>query len=173
MSPTSVQQFKEEAIHYFSLNFPRIQNCLSHLSEEELWHTPNESTNSVGNLLLHLCGNITQYILSGIGGAADERERDLEFSQKGNYTKKELADKIKEVLEASEAVIGSMTEEQLMQQYHLQGFELSGYSVVIHVVEHLSYHMGQIALLTKLMHNKDLDFYAGLDLNIHNENKGN
>ena len=171
MSLTSVQQFKEEALHYFGLNFPRIQNCLSHLSEEELWHSPNESTNSVGNLLLHLCGNITQYIISGIGGAADERQRDLEFSEKGHYNKEELAAKIKKVLEDSEAVIGEMTEAQLMQQYRLQGFELSGYSVVIHVVEHLSYHMGQIALLTKLMHNKDLGFYAGLDLNIHNEDK--
>ncbi len=146
-------------------NLPRIKKCLGQISEEDLWKKPNENTNSIGNLLLHLCGNITQYIISGLGGEADNRVRDLEFTTKGGFTKQQLFEKITGVVSKANSLIKNVSEEKLIAQIKVQGFDMTGLDIIIHVVEHFSYHTGQIALLTKLFVNKDLGFYSGIDLN--------
>ncbi len=69
------QEFKTQSVAYFEANTPRIEKCLAQLNETEVWLRPNGASNSVGNLLLHLCGNITQYILSSLGGQPDHRTR--------------------------------------------------------------------------------------------------
>jgi uncharacterized damage-inducible protein DinB len=150
-------------------NTPRIEKCLNQLSEEQVWYKPNENLNSVGNLILHLCGNITQYIISSIGGEKDNRVRDDEFSIAGGVSKKELIDKISEVVAQSCAIIKGMHDEDLLKVRSVQGFTYTGIANLIHVAEHYSYHTGQIAFLTKLIVNKDLGFYADMDLNIKNK----
>ncbi len=157
--------FQKQSVEYMNMNIPRIEKCLALLDEQQAWWSPNNQSNSIGNLILHLCGNISQWVLAGLGGASDERERDLEFSARGGYSKAELLEKIKEVVHKAEAVILGMDDAGLKQSYRIQGFENSGYGVVIHIVEHFSYHTGQIALLTKLLENRDLGFYDGLELN--------
>ena len=140
------------------------------MTEEQVWDKPNENANSIANLILHLCGNITQYIISSLGGSADQRQRDLEFSTTGGYSKAELLAKIKAVTAEAVEVIRTKDSESLIQMRKVQGFDLSGVAIVVHVTEHYSYHVGQIALLTKLLVGEDLGFYAGLDLNEKNEN---
>jgi uncharacterized damage-inducible protein DinB len=162
-------EFKAQTSFRMDENIPRIEKCLNLLSEDEVWHKPNANLNSVGNLLLHLCGNITQYIISSLGGDPDKRLRDEEFEAKGGYTKAQLFDKISNTINKACEVINNASPEELMRVRSVQGFEYSGMGNVIHVAEHLSYHVGQIAFLTKVLTNKELGFYAGQDLNVKNK----
>jgi len=146
-------------------NTPRIAKCLDQLSEEEVWQRPNAASNSMGNLILHLCGNITQYIISSLGGKEDLRVRDEEFSANGGYSKKDLIQKLQSTVEAANEVIQNTSEDELLRVRPVQAYEFSGLGNIIHAVEHYSYHTGQIAFWTKLVKNKDLGFYAGVDLN--------
>jgi uncharacterized damage-inducible protein DinB len=168
MKKSIAQEFIAQAIFRMEENSPRIKKCLDRLSEDQVWQKPNGSSNSIGNLILHLCGNITQYILSSLGNIKDQRARDLEFSTSGGFSKEELFNKIDQVISAAVEVINNCEEEQLLKVKDVQGFELSGIGIIIHVVEHLSYHTGQIAFWTKYLKDQDLGFYADLDLDVKN-----
>lgn len=146
----------------------RIKKCFLEISEKEVWQEPNESSNSMGNLILHLCGNITQYIISSLGKKKDDRERDLEFSAKGGFTKQQLMDKLSNVVNQSVAIISDTSDSEMLRNRQVQAYQLSGMGIIIHVVEHFSYHTGQIAFRTKQLRNKDLGFYSGIDLNTTN-----
>ena len=169
MKESLSREFIEQAIFRIEENPSRIKNCLERLTEEQVWQKPNESSNSVGNLILHLCGNITQYILSSLGNTKDLRARDLEFSTEGGFSKKELLEKINQVVLDAVEIINNCNEAQLLKIRKVQGFELSGIGIIIHVAEHLSYHTGQIAFWTKYLKDQDLGFYADFDLNIKTE----
>ena len=169
MKNTFQQEFIEQAIKHFEENPPRIENCLSRLSEAEVWQKPNSQTNSIANLILHLCGNIRQYVIASLGKQPDTRERDLEFSTSGGLNKKELLQSIRQTCEEAVQVMRQCSEEELLRKRMVQGFEYSGIGIVIHVVEHFSYHTGQIAFWTKYLKDQDLGFYADLDLDIKNE----
>jgi uncharacterized damage-inducible protein DinB len=149
----------------FEESYSRIDNCLDRLTLDQIWHKPNQNANSIGNLVLHLLGNVRQYVCSGIGGQKDVRNRDEEFQLTSACSPKDLKVQMslleKDVLE----VVNNLTDEKLTSVYRVQGFEESGISIIIHVIEHFSYHVGQIAQQTKLLVDQDLGFYAGLDLN--------
>ena len=149
-------------------NTPKIRKCLELLTEEEVWHRPNASSNSVGNQLLHLCGNITQYILSSLAKTPDERQRDLEFSAQGGLTKAELLDRLESTVSKAIAIMGNL-DDDLLRVRSVQGYSYSAIGIMIHVVEHYSYHTGQIIFWTKLLKDMDMGFYAGVDLNRKNE----
>ena len=165
----AIKALRESLIFRMDEKTEMIAKCMHQLKEEELWKKPNEVSNSVGNLILHLCGNITQYIISGLGNGEDLRERDLEFSISGGYTREELMKKLKDVLEEAKGIIRASDEQTWLSDYQVQGFQLSGVGLAIHAVEHYAYHTGQIALWTKLLKEQDLGFYKGTDLNIKNE----
>jgi uncharacterized damage-inducible protein DinB len=158
----------KQSVYRFELNLPRIEKCLNELSDEEIWQKPNSSSNSIGNLILHLCGNITQYIISGLGGKTDERNRDSEFSAEGGISKNELREKIKSTVTDAVHVMKNISEDDLLHVKSLQGFDVSGIANIIHVVEHFSYHTGQITFWTKCIKDKDMGFYSGMDLNKKN-----
>lgn len=163
------KEFINQSIEKLNENGPRIQICLDQLSEEEIWKSPNKSSNSVGNLILHLCGNITQYIISSLGNEEDKRQRDKEFSTKSGFSKTQLMEMLNTVVNNSNEVIKELSDKDLLKIRSVQGFKHSGIGIIIHVVEHYSYHTGQIAFWTKLLKDQDLGFYAGLDLNKKNE----
>lgn len=146
-------------------SIPRIQKCLGLLSEEEVWHQPNENLNSVGNLVLHLCGNARQWIVSGLGGKPDQRDRDAEFQQKGHKSSTELSALLDAMMKEIRPILEDMETDQLLEVRPVQAFEESGLSVLIHVIEHFSYHTGQITFLTKSLKNVDTGYYKTLDLN--------
>jgi len=166
-------QLKNELIHQAIFrvreNILRIERCINELSEEEIWDRPNDSSNSAGNLMLHICGNITQYIISSLGGREDKREREKEFTTTGGPGKEELFKRLNATVELEVAIIKELNEEELLRVRSVQGFNYSGMGIIIHVVEHLSYHTGQIAFWTKLLKDKDLDFYTGINLNKKNK----
>jgi uncharacterized damage-inducible protein DinB len=148
---------------------PRIKKCLSELTEEEIWKRPNDSSNSVGNIILHLCGNVTQYIISSLGGSPDIRERDKEFSARGGLNRNDLINKLDTTVLMAIQIIKDCNEESLLKARNVQGYRYSGLAIIFHVVEHYAYHAGQIAFWTKLLKNKDLGFYSGIDLNKKNQ----
>lgn len=146
-----------------------IKICLDQLPEKAIWQKPNESANSIGNLILHLCGNITQYGIASIQNLEDNRQRDEEFSISSGYTKEELIQKLTDTVDEAKRVFYEAPLEELLRKRNVQGFNFSGVGNMIHVTEHLSYHTGQIALWTKLLNNEDLGFYEGVNLNVKNE----
>jgi uncharacterized damage-inducible protein DinB len=145
---------------------PRITQCLVMLSEEDIWMRPNKESNSIGNLVLHLCGNVRQYVLSGIDGQKDDRERNKEFSEKERIDKEELIEKMNSLMIEVDDALDRIKMEDWTQMKKVQGFDESILSILIHVIEHFSYHTGQIAFYTKLLTAKDLKFYGDLDLDI-------
>ena len=137
--------------------------------EDLIWKRPNNSSNSLGNLVLHLCGNMTQYVISSLGGQEDARDRDTEFDTTDGHTKEVLLKKLTVTVHEVKETIQNATEAQLLKKRDVQGFHFSGMGCVIHAVEHYSYHTGQIAFWIKQVLNSPLGFYDGLDLNIKNE----
>ena len=159
---------KQFELRIFEESIPRINKVLDILTEDQLWYTPNKHVNSIGNLILHLCGNVTQWIGSGLGGLPDNRERSLEFSRSGHQTKKELSESLDQLIKLTRPIIQELSMDQLEEAKNVQGFDETGISILIHVIEHFSYHTGQIAQMAKIIKEKDLGFYEGMDLEIKN-----
>jgi uncharacterized damage-inducible protein DinB len=141
----------------------RIEECLGRLSDEQIWARGKENENAMGNLLLHLCGNVNQWIVSSIGGRPDTRDRASEFRARGGASKAELAQRLRSTLEDALGVIGSLTPERLNARHTIQGYDVSVLEAIYHVVEHFSMHTGQIIFITKLLTTEDLRFYRHLD----------
>ena len=144
---------------------PRIKQCLATLTEEEIWMRPNANSNSMGNLVLHLCGNVRQWIVSGLGGLPDRRNRSSEFGESGPIPAGELVNRLETVMEETNQVLDGLSAEQLVQPVTVQGFEETGLSVLVHVVEHFSYHVGQITYFVKWRKDIDTAYYGGIELN--------
>ncbi|MDN5202078.1 DinB family protein [Fulvivirgaceae bacterium BMA10] len=166
---TWIGEFLSQSVYRMDENTVKIEKCLQELNEEEIWQRPNQSSNSVGNLLLHLCGNITQYIIASLGETEDNRQRDEEFQATGGFSKSVLLEKLVSTVSKANEVIKNASQKNLLQTRSVQGFNFSGIGIVLHVVEHYSYHTGQIAFWIKLLKDKDLGFYDGVDLNKKNE----
>ncbi|MEO1259121.1 MAG: DUF1572 family protein [Bacteroidota bacterium] len=150
---------------------PRIKKCLSELNEQEIWMRPNEHSNGVGNLVLHLCGNVRQWVVSGLGGLPDTRNRSLEFNEKGPIPTSELIARLDAVMEETDQVLNLLTSEQIVQPINIQGFDETGLSVLVHVMEHFSYHVGQITYFVKWKKDIDTAYYGGMELNEFGEGK--
>jgi len=150
--------FLGEAQATFDRYLPRIVRCLGMLSQEEIWWRPNAVSNSAGNIVLHLCGNVRQWIISGIGGAPDIRVRDKEFSERGIIPRGKLVARLRATVRETCRVLDSLPAETLTRKYAIQGYHVTGLYAVFHVSEHFSHHAGQILYLTKSIRGKDLRF---------------
>jgi len=164
-----VSEFLENSIYRLDESTRMIKISLDSISESDIWKKPNESSNSIGNQIAHICGNMTQYIIASLGEQEDYRNRDEEFSMTGGFTKIQLIHKLEDTVKKARLVLNECDKKQLIKKRIVQGYNLSGIGIVMHAVEHYSYHTGQIAFWTKLMTNKDLGFFDGRDLNIKNE----
>lgn len=142
----------------------RLERCLNELSEADIWWRPNENSNSVGNLVLHLCGNARQWILAGLGGALDQRRRQAEFDERGPIPRAELIQKVRDVMSEIDEVLEHLKPEDLERPIVVQSFNETGLSILIHVVEHFSYHVGQMAYIVKARLDKQTNFYGGINL---------
>ena len=140
----------------------RIAVCLGKLEPGQIWTRGGENENAVGNLVLHLCGNVRQWIVSGVGHQPDTRDRDSEFDARGGLPAADLMVKLRETVEQAAAVIGAVTPERLAEPLTIQGYHLTGLEAIYHVVEHFSHHTGQILFATKALTSEDLGFYGHL-----------
>ena len=139
-------------------SLPRIVKCLQELSEEEIWWRPNSSSNSAGNLVLHLCGNVHQWIISGLGGTEDKRERDREFAEQGPIPRQVLVAQLRRTVRDACRVLARLSDDLLSRKYVIQGFHVTGLDAAFGVTEHFGYHTGQIIFITKLKRAHDLRF---------------
>ncbi|HLU40602.1 MAG TPA: DUF664 domain-containing protein [Planctomycetota bacterium] len=142
---------------------PRIGRCLDLLDERQIWHRPAPHCNAIGNLVLHLAGNVRQWIVSGIGGAPDERDRAAEFHADGADAprKDELFARLAASVHAAEQVVARLDPGALLAVYPFQQgrFPDKGIAGVVHVIEHFSGHAYQIYDRTKQLTGRDLRFY--------------
>ena len=148
----------------------RIETCLDLLTTEQIWTRGGDNQNAIGNLVLHLSGNVRQWILHGVGGEADHRVRDIEFSTREKLSAASLKQQLRPTVDQAVALFGSVSAQQLMDRISIQAYgNITKLQAIYHVVEHFSGHTGQIIFLTKWLTSKDLGFYAHLQNTTHHE----
>ena len=139
---------------------PKIERCLEKLSDEQIWWRANKESNSIGNLILHLCGNARQWIVCGVGSAPDMRNRDAEFEQRDVIPRDEILTLLRSTLSDVQTTLESLDPSTLLERRKIQGDDVDILEAVFHVTEHFSMHTGQIIMLTKLLTGTDLRFYV-------------
>lgn len=131
--------------------------CLSRLTDAQIWERHGAHENAVGNLVLHLCGNMRQWAIAGVGGTKDIRDRDAEFSADGGMGAEELMGRFALTVAEAREIIARLPAERLVERINPQSGEVSVLDAVYQVVGHVQQHVGQIVLLTKQMTGQDLD----------------
>ena len=154
--------FLDCSVRRLELSLSRIEACLGKLTEEQVWARGSENENAIGNLVLHLAGNVRQWIVAGLAGAPDTRERDREFSARGDISIPELTERLRGIVAEAAAAIAAVAPERLAERVVIQKYDVSVLEAIYHVVEHFSLHMGQIVFATKLLTGSDMGFYAHL-----------
>ncbi len=161
--------FVDCSVRRLRQNVDRIDKCVGRLTEEQVWVRGHESENTVGNLLLHLAGNVRQWIISGVGGTPDTRDRDSEFNAQAGPSKTELVASLRATVEEACGVIEPLTAERLAATVHVQKYDLTVMEAIYHVVEHFAQHTGQILFVTKMLTGEELGFYSHLKRPSHGE----
>ncbi len=139
---------------------PKIERALDRLPEADLWWRPNDATNSAGTLVLHLAGNVRQWVVAGLGGAPDVRDRAAEFATTGGLSTDECLGRLRAAVADACAVLERMDADALVRSYAIQGHDVTGLQAVYHVVEHFGMHTGQILWIVKARTGEGLGFYA-------------
>jgi uncharacterized damage-inducible protein DinB len=137
----------------------KIRLAVEALPEDALWWRANDQSNSVGNLLLHLTGNVRQWMVSGVGGAPDIRHRAAEFAATDGPPRTELLANLNHTLDEVDRVLGALTPESLLERRTIQGRDVTVLDAIFICVEHFSMHLGQIILLAKLRAPGAVQFY--------------
>jgi uncharacterized damage-inducible protein DinB len=144
-------------------HWPKIKDCVAPLTEEQVWWRPNQASNSIGNLLLHLNGNIGQWLVASFERRDDKRNRPQEFSARGAVTPADLLARLGATVEEAGRILARLTPEELLATYEIQGYTVTGLYAVFHAVEHFALHYGQIAYITKSLSGQDLGFHRELE----------
>ena len=151
--------FLDVSADTLSQHAKRIATCLEKLTYDQIWTRGTENENAVGNLVLHLCGNVRQWIVSGVGGQPDVRVRDAEFAARGSLKPGELGKLLEETVRQAVAVLRELPVERLKERVTIQSYDLTLFEAVYHVVEHFAQHTGQVIYATKLLTGEDLGLY--------------
>jgi len=158
------REFLDQAADSLLTFSSRIEDCLGRLSMEQIWARGSGQENAAGNLVLHLCGNLGQWILSGLDNRPDTRDRDSEFAARGGVSAEELKARLRTRVEEAAAVIRAFPPERLGERKLIQKhYDTTVMGAIFHVVEHFSQHTGQIIFLTKLATSSDLGYYRHLN----------
>jgi len=153
------QYFLEQARWYFASSYlPKIEHCLSKLTNEDVWGRANEASNSVGNLILHLSGNVQQWIIGGVGNRPYERDREHEFGERGGISREELLARLKATLAQADQVLAEVDPARLLERKEIQGCDVTVMEAILRIVQHFALHTGQIMLLTKQRTGEELKF---------------
>jgi uncharacterized damage-inducible protein DinB len=143
------EAFVAQARRRLAASSDRIKHCVEQLNDAQVWWRPQESMNSIANILLHLCGNLRQWIVSGVGGAADVRDRPKEFSQRQPISKQELLRRLHEVIGAADQALAGLTDANLLAPRRIQGFDETVLSAIFDTLAHLSGHTQEIVFITR------------------------
>jgi uncharacterized damage-inducible protein DinB len=135
----------------------RIDTCLTKLTPEQLWARGSDNENAVGNLVLHLCGNLRQYTRHAILGEPDIRLRDEEFNASGGGA---LREQLQAVAADAAGIIRAVSEERLAERITVQNREMTVLEAIFKTTEHFAQHTGQIIYATKLLTHESLGFFT-------------
>ena len=154
------ENFVARSRYWLTKEYPiKLRHCVEALPRNAVWSRPNPTSNSIGNLLVHLTGNVTEWVLGGVGGRQISRYRAGEFAQSDGAEAKKLLDDLENVLSEADTVLGALTESDLQRSLVIQDRETTVLAAVYHVVEHFSMHTGQIIFLTKMYAPGKIQFY--------------
>jgi uncharacterized damage-inducible protein DinB len=143
--------------------WPRLRACIEPLSDDQLAWRPNEASNSIANLVLHLNGNVRQWLVTSFNREQDHRDRPAEFAERGSIPAHALLAQLGATMDEASAVLARLTTGDLVARYEIQGYNVSGLDAVYQVVEHFGLHYGQITYITKSLTATGLDFYRELN----------
>ena len=156
----AAEEFLERSRYYLSREYlPKLRQCVDALPDDAVWRRANESSNSIGNLLLHLSGNVRQWIVSGVGGRRVDRDRAAEFSARDGPSGADLIENLGKAVSEADAVIAGLAVEDLVRPCTIQDRDTTVLDAIYHVVEHFAMHTGQIVLLTKAYSPDRIHFY--------------
>jgi len=142
--------------------WPRMKECVAPFTAEQIWWRPNEASNSIGNLLLHLDGNVRQWLVDSFNKSDDLRDRPAEFAAQSGLSAADLLTRLGATLDEAARVLDRLTVDELLAPYEIQGYHVRGLDAVYQVVEHFGLHYGQIVYIVKSLLAKDLGFYKEL-----------
>jgi len=158
--PTAAEIFLARSRYWLTKEYPiKLRHCVAVLPRGFVWARPNAASNSIGNLLVHLTGNVSEWILGGVGGQSVDRYRAGEFAQTDGGDAAALLDDLEAVLGKAETVLSRLTEADLGRSLTVQARETTVLGAIYHVVEHFAMHTGQILLLTKIYAPGRIQFY--------------
>jgi uncharacterized damage-inducible protein DinB len=158
MNPEIGPLFLDYSVRKLTQLTGNVESCLNKLTDRQVWERHAAHENTIGNLILHLCGNIRQWIMHGVKNDPDIRTRDAEFAADGGLTVKQLSELFSKTVNEAKSVIASLPPERLVERTDPQKLgEVPVLDAIYQVVGHVQQHVGQIILLTKQMSRKDLD----------------
>lgn len=169
MEPAAGELFLDFSARKIEQLFGRIKECVGRLNKEQVWTRGSDRENAIGNLLLHMSGNVRQWIVAGIGGQPDNRARDREFAARGEGEPAELIRRLELTVAEAVAVIRGVKPLRLTESYQPQSYKVTVLEGIYHVVEHFAHHTGQVVFATKLLTGQDLGFYKHLNQPAHSE----
>jgi hypothetical protein len=143
--------------------WPRLRECVEPLTDTQVWWRPNEACNSIGNLLLHMNGNVGQWLVASFNRLEDRRNRPAEFGERKLIPASVLLDRLGATLQQASEVLSRLTSADLVAQFEIPGYKVSGLGAVYQVVEHFGLHYGQILYIVKTLNGADLGFYSELN----------
>ena len=157
------KEFLRISIEKLRRSGSRIEDCVGRLNRDQIWTRNADNVNSVGNLVLHLCGNVRQWIGYGIGDLADQRDRDGEFAARGGLDPKELIERSRLTVSDAIDIIGHFDSARLTDKVTIQNMEVTKMEAIYQVVEHFAQHTGQIIFVTKMLTGDDLGYFKHLN----------
>ena len=140
-----------------------MKACVESLTDEQVWWRPNAASNSIGNLMLHLNGNVRQWLIASFRHLEDTRDRPSEFNATDGISKSALIERLGDTMREASEVLAGLTENDLLTQFEIQGYHVSGLEAVYQVIEHFGLHYGQITYVTKMLRSEDLGFHKELN----------
>ena len=143
--------------------WPRLRECVELLTDEQIWWRPNAASNSIGNLMLHLNGNVRQWLVDSFNKSEDRRDRPAEFAAEGGVPASVLLERLGATMQEAALVLARLTQADLVAPFEIQGYHVSGLEAVYQVVEHFGVHYGQIAYVAKSLTGAELGFYSELN----------
>lgn len=140
-----------EAAQELDKALSRLTHCVGQLSDEQLWHRPQPGLNSIGNLILHLSGNLRQWVVAGLGGAADVRDRPAEFAHRGPIPAAELLNQLTAVVVLAQEVLRQMTPAEWLRVRCIQTYDVTGLGALFDSVPHFRGHVQEIVGMTRAL----------------------
>ena len=163
MNPVA-NEFKRQTGKLLDQSTTKIIHCLSQLSESEIWWRPDPQLNSIGNLILHICGNLRQWSINAFSADAVARDREAEFSNTVRKTKQELVDLMSETVKQAKHAIQNIDQNQILETTEIQGFQVNAMEAILHTTSHFQGHTHQIIMLTRLKKKEAYRFHWGPEM---------